>query len=297
MTTVAGSGAVGCGSGGYGGDGGAATSALLNQPSGIAVGGADLYIADTDNCRLRKVSGGNINTAAGTGTCGYGGDRGLATNAQLSRAEGVVVDGDGNVHIADTQNHRLRFIDVTNGFISTVAGTGWPEFCGDGGVAVASSCLNAPEGLGVDTDEPGPATSTSPTPRTTACGMSRQRRHIYTVAGNGRGRFLRRRGGGDCRLPQRARRRGSGLRWDVVHQRPAEQPRPRRDPGRDGVVNGGPARRSPPSPATARPPCSTGREAALNGADLYIADTENCRVRKVSGGTIEHSGGDGDMRL
>ena len=85
-----------------------------------------------------KVSGGNISTAAGTGTCGYGGDGGLATNAQLSQAEGVVVDGVGNVHIADTQTTACAS-SMPRTASSLIGGTGWPKFCGDTGVAVASS--------------------------------------------------------------------------------------------------------------------------------------------------------------
>ena len=80
ITTVAGTGTAG-----YSGDGGQATSAQLNFPVGVAVDAqGSLYIADSDNYRVRKVSGGIITTVAGTGTAGYSGDGGQATSAQLN---------------------------------------------------------------------------------------------------------------------------------------------------------------------------------------------------------------------
>ncbi|MBI6545683.1 MAG: hypothetical protein HY692_02755, partial [Cyanobacteria bacterium NC_groundwater_1444_Ag_S-0.65um_54_12] len=82
-----------------------------------------LYIADGYNHRIRKVnSAGIITTAAGSGSAGFSGDGGPATAAQLNRPNGVTVDNDGNVYIADTDNHRIRKLDNT--VITTVAGNG-----------------------------------------------------------------------------------------------------------------------------------------------------------------------------
>ena len=102
ITTIAGTGERG-----FGGDGGPATQARLNRPSGVTVDGAgNVYIADTWNHRIRKMdSSGVITTIAGTGERGFGGDYGPATQAQLN-APCVTVDGAGNVYIADTWNHR-----------------------------------------------------------------------------------------------------------------------------------------------------------------------------------------------
>jgi len=118
ITTVAGNGV-----GGFGGDGGPATSAQLLFPFGVAVDSAgNLYIADTGNNRVRKVSNGVISTVAGNGTAGFGGDNGPAISAQLQGPGGVAADSAGNVYVADSNNSRIR--KVSNGVITTVAGGG-----------------------------------------------------------------------------------------------------------------------------------------------------------------------------
>ena len=121
ITTVAGT----PGTIGYSGDGGPATSAELQYAWGVAVDSAgNLYIADTQNCRIRKVNAsGTITTVAGNGTSGYSGDGGPATSAELSYPYGVAVDSAGNLYIADTQNYRIRKVNAS-GTITTVAGNG-----------------------------------------------------------------------------------------------------------------------------------------------------------------------------
>jgi hypothetical protein len=113
ITTVAG--------GGPGGDGGAATNASLSDPNGVAIDASgNLYVADTADHRIRKVStNGIITTVAGDGTPGYSGDGLVATNAELYYPEGVAVDTFGNLFIADSSNNRIREVG-TNGIISTV---------------------------------------------------------------------------------------------------------------------------------------------------------------------------------
>ena len=145
ITTVAGSEEYG-----YGGDGGRAIAAQLYRPSDVAVDGAgNLYIADAGNDRIRKVdSSGVITTIAGTGAAGFGGDGGQATAAQLDNPYGVVLDGAGNLYIADRGNHRIRKVDTT-GVITTIAGTGAAGFGGDGGQATAAQ-LDSPSGVVLD---------------------------------------------------------------------------------------------------------------------------------------------------
>lgn len=106
----------------FGGDGGPATSARFNAPSGIAVdSGGNWYIADSANNRIRQVtSGGLVNTYAGTGAAGSAGDNGQATRAQLSGPLSVAVDALENVYVADTGNNALRKI-TPGGVISTVS--------------------------------------------------------------------------------------------------------------------------------------------------------------------------------
>ena len=135
----------------YSGDGGAATSAQLNGPTGIAVdAGGNVYFADTLNHRVRKMSpDGTITTVAGTGTGGFGGDGGAAGAAQLNHPFGLALDAAGNLYIADMQNHRVRQVRP-DGSITTAAGSATPGFGGDGG-APSSAQLNYPTGVAVDT--------------------------------------------------------------------------------------------------------------------------------------------------
>jgi len=143
VTTVAGTGDQG-----FSGDGGAATAALLDSPAGVAVDGAgDVYIADTHNQRIRKVSGGTITTIAGTGVAGFSGDGGPATSATLSNPTALALDANGNLYIADTDNHRIRMISGTT--ITTVAGSGEQFFSGDNAAATAAG-LDSPNGVAVD---------------------------------------------------------------------------------------------------------------------------------------------------
>ena len=156
ITTVAGNGAdAGSSSGLFGGDGGAATSASINHSFGVLVDPAgNLYISDTDNQRVRKVSAvtGIITTIAGTGGYGHSGDGGPATQAEFSRPAGLALDAAGNLYIADFGNNDIRKIDAKSGIISTVAGTGvtsGPQFSGDGGSAT-KAVLGSPQKVAVD---------------------------------------------------------------------------------------------------------------------------------------------------
>ncbi len=107
----------------YSGDGGPASSALLNQPVGVAADPAgNVYIADEGTDRIHKVSGGVIITVAGNGIFGFSGDNGPAASAQLNYPIGIAVDTAGNLYIADSHNNRVR--KVSNGVITTVAGNG-----------------------------------------------------------------------------------------------------------------------------------------------------------------------------
>jgi sugar lactone lactonase YvrE len=145
ITTVAGNGTYG-----YSGNGGAATSAELYDPSSVAVDSSgNIFIADSNNHSIRKVStSGIITTVAGNGTYGYSGDSGAATSAELYDPSGVAVDSSGNIYIADVSNQRVRKVD-TSGIITTVAGNGTYGYSGDSGAATSAE-LNGPYGVAVD---------------------------------------------------------------------------------------------------------------------------------------------------
>jgi sugar lactone lactonase YvrE len=146
ITTVAGN-----GNWGYSGDGGAAINASLAWPKGVAVDAdGTLFIADTDNQRVRIDSYGIIITIAGNGSWGYSGDGGAAINASLAWPEGVAVDADGNLFIADSDNSRIREVDPFDN-ITTIAGNGGWGYSGDGGPAIDAS-LSYPSGVAVDAD-------------------------------------------------------------------------------------------------------------------------------------------------
>ena len=141
---------AGNGTSGFSGDGGQATSANLHNPSSIVIDATgNLYIADYDNMRIRKVNtSGIITTFAGTGTTGYSGDGGEATNANLSYPSVLDLDSMGNLYIADSENERIRKIN-TSGIITTIVGNGILGFSGDGGQATLAE-LNFPYGLKLD---------------------------------------------------------------------------------------------------------------------------------------------------
>ena len=148
IVTVAGSDDLG----GFSGDGGPATAAALNNPTGVAATADGGYlIADASNARVRRVSpAGTITTVAGSGTPAFSGDGGPATAAGLVAPLGVAPTADGGFLIADAGSARIRRVSPA-GTITTVAGTGTPGFSGDGGAATAAG-LFAPHGVAATAD-------------------------------------------------------------------------------------------------------------------------------------------------
>ncbi len=141
ITTLAGG--HGCG---YNGDNITATSAMLNEPTGVAVDSTgNVYIADNYNHRVRKISGGTITTIAGTGSPGFSGD-GVATLVELNNPRYVALDSSGNLYISDFTNNRVR--RLSNGMLTTVAGNGAAGYSGEG-IATAVA-LNSPSGIAID---------------------------------------------------------------------------------------------------------------------------------------------------
>jgi sugar lactone lactonase YvrE len=145
ITTVAGNGGSG-----YSGDGGAATNAMLDNATGVAVDSSgNLFFGDRGNDVVRKVdTNGIITTVAGTGIYGYTGDGGPATNANMGEPYGIALDAAGDLFITDGDNDVIRKVD-TNGIITTVAGNGEYGFSGDGGPATDAT-FQFPDGVAVN---------------------------------------------------------------------------------------------------------------------------------------------------
>ncbi|MCK5523505.1 MAG: hypothetical protein KAI83_10270 [Thiomargarita sp.] len=125
-------------------EGGLATRTQLNSPHAIALDHfGHLYIADYGNHLIRKVDkNGYINTVAGNATQGYSGDGKSATTAQLNFPSGIALDKAGNLYINDTQNYRIRRVDI-QGNITTIAGDGTQGYSGDNGIATAAQINTA----------------------------------------------------------------------------------------------------------------------------------------------------------
>lgn len=153
---------AGMGKAGYSGDDGPAVDALMNfetggnpEPSGALALGPNrtLYVADALNHRIRRIDleSGQISTVAGTGEAGYSGDGGEATEAQLNNVKDLEFGPDGRLYVADTDNQRIRAIDLETGRIETVVGTGK---AGEGkpGRAADEFALNRPFGIAFDSD-------------------------------------------------------------------------------------------------------------------------------------------------
>ncbi len=205
---------VGNGTYGSSGDGGPAGQAELSVPAGLTMDASgNVMIADEGNNRVRAVAvksgkflgvtmtAGDIYTVAGDGSSGFSGDGGSATSAELNAPQGVGLDGNGNLLIADTGNNRVRVVAaktgtfygqvMTAGRIYTVAGDGTGGFAGDGGPATGAE-LSFPHGITVDhsgnlviTDTSNSRVRVVAAASGTYYGQAMTAGHIYTVAGDG----------------------------------------------------------------------------------------------------------------
>jgi sugar lactone lactonase YvrE len=156
IDAVAGTGAIG-----FAGDGGAPLMADFHmqesnenpEPGGSITVDLEgrVYLADTYNHRIRRIdfTAGTVTTIAGNGTPGFSGDGGPATMAALDYPRDLELGPDGRLYIADTDNQRIRVVDLASGIISTFAGNGQAGFAGDGGPATAAS-FSRPFGIGFD---------------------------------------------------------------------------------------------------------------------------------------------------
>ncbi len=144
--------AAGNGMQGYGGDGGSALEANLNQPYEVRFDGeGNMYFVEMQNNVVRRVDRrtGIISTVAGSGKRGFSGDGGPASQALLDRPHSIAFDSQGALYIADIGNHRIRRVDLKTGRIETFAGTGERKPAPDG-APVDGTPLNGPRTMAFD---------------------------------------------------------------------------------------------------------------------------------------------------
>ena len=285
INTIAGNGAAG-----FAGDGGPAAAALMNTPSRMAFdGNGHMYVAEEGNNRVREISGGVINTVAGNGAGAFSGDGGPATSASLFRPWGVATDAAGNIYIADDFNNRLR--EVSNGVISTLAGTGVAAYAGDGGAATAAEIWNP---VDVTYDGAGNvyfADLSNHRVRKISNGK------ITTVAGNGNSASS-----GDGGPATSAGLTPTGIALDSAgNLYIVDGPNNRVREVSGGVITtiagNGTLGFSGDGGLAVSAELNQPNGVAIDGAgNIYIADTNNHRIRKISGGVISTVAGNGQAR-
>jgi uncharacterized protein (TIGR03437 family) len=288
ISTIAGNGSIGSL-----GDGGPGQGASLSNPSGVAVDSAgNIYIADSNNYKIRRVSpDGTITTFAGTGQPGFLGDGGPATAAEFIIPSGLSADAAGNVYVADTNSSRIRKISP-NGTITTVAGSGSCCNLGDGGPAISAE-INQP--LDVTVDAAGNLfiadTQFSRVRKVTPAGV------ITTVAGNGKFDYS-----GDGGPATSAALNGPrGVAEDAAGNLYITDACRIRKVAPNGIITtvagGSSCGYSGDGALAVNAKFSTLQGIAMDSAgNLYIADFGNSAIRKIANGIVTTIGGGGKDR-
>ncbi len=258
-------------------------NAQFNGLGALAVDSAgNLYVADFYNQVVRKISNGVITTVAGNGTYGYSGDKGLATSAQLAGPSGIAVDYLGSLYIAEGYNNTIR--KVSNGVITTVAGTGVAGFNGDLGLST-SAMLHQPTDVALDSlSNFYIADNGNNRVRMVAFGRS----HDFHHSRGRRGTLQRRARASGHRMfaVSPTRRHRSGRQRVHRGRYPHSQGLSRNDQHHRGGRNSGGRERSAASAQLASPQGVT-LDAAGN---VYISDPGTGQVLKVAGSTLRVAG-------
>jgi sugar lactone lactonase YvrE len=275
----------------YQGDGGLANQSPIFLPTGVVADAAgNLYLADSQNNRVRRVDGKTqlISTVAGTGVPGYGGDGGPAVDALINVPAGLVLDGAGNLYFADSGNHIVRRIDAVTGVISTVAGTpGKQGYSGDSLAATAAK-LAFPEGVAFDAAGDLLIADTGNNVIREVAATSTGFATISTIAGTGAAGF-----NGDNQLATAAELNSP---WSVavapdgsIYIADLTNNRVRKVSG-SGTIStvAGTGTRGFMGDSGIATAALLGEPAALAidpAGDLYIADSDNNRIREVNAAT------------
>jgi sugar lactone lactonase YvrE len=280
ITTFAGTGIAG-----YTGDGGKASNAKIFDPIGMIFDPAgDLIFADYGNCVVRKISpAGVISTIAGNGTCGYSGDGGRATKASLSGPWDFAYDSHGNLYISDFQDEVVRRVDMS-GIITTYAGNGTIGYSGDGGLATLAS-MDGPSGLAMDAND---NLYIADRFNHVVRSVSSTTQIINTFAGNGQQGFTG--DGGPATQAAMGNVRGLAYRAGAIYISNAGSARVRFVVLSTGIINTYAGStygydgdgHSLLTSQFARP---TGI-VLNNTVGFLLADTDNARVRKLTGGVL-----------
>ncbi|HTA83822.1 MAG TPA: T9SS type A sorting domain-containing protein [Bacteroidia bacterium] len=290
ISTIAGN-----GTGGYTGDGIAATAAEIWNPTAITFNSAGyIYITEYSSDRIRTItSSGLIATVAGNGTAGYNGDGIAATAAEINQPYESAVDNSGNIYIADNQNNRIRKIN-TSGIIATIAGNGTGAYNGDGEAATLSEFNDT---YGMATDKAGNVYL--------ADGKNNRVRKVSTsgiisdFAGNGTAGYSGDGGSAvlaELNLPEGVAIDNSGNVYisEVSNNRI-------RKVNTNGIIstfagNGSPGYSGDGSAATNASLYAPAEIASDISGNLYIADSYNHRVRRINtSGTISTIAGNGNV--
>ena len=267
---------------------GPATAHALNSPYGVAVdSGGNLYIADTNNSRIRKVSLGVMSTIAGNGTFLFIGTGIPAIGASLSFPFNAAPDSSGNFYIADQANHLIRKVDAS-GNITTVAGTGTCGFSGDGGQATGAQLCNPSRVAVSSTGIIFVADTNNHRVRQISLGGT-----ISTIAGTGTCGF-----NGDGAATQHELCYPFGVTVDTagnVYVADELNQRVRKIDSTGNMTtvagNGTCGYSGDGGSATSAELCDPTGVATDSSGDIYIADKDNQRIRKVSSGTITTAAG------